>query len=143
MRFRFVLQTALLTALLAASALISSCTPIETKQPVLKAHMAHNLRAEMSLMAHQLATISNLSLDSSRSEHSKSAEIIASLDRIKSIASDLGGDDVVTNYSVINRYMGAFLYDVQLAREFALRDSPNNYPAYTLVKSCLSCHQSL
>ncbi len=97
----------------------------------------------MRLMAEELATLSNLSLDTSRTEESKTADVLAGLERIEAIASDLGGDDVVTNYSVINRYMGAFLYDVQLAREFALRDPPNHFPASTLVKSCLSCHQSL
>ncbi len=120
-----------------------ACAPIDTKKPIMKAHLPHELHADMSLMAKQIATLSNMSLDNSRSERSKSTDVLASLDRIEAIASGLGGEGVVTNYSVINRYMGAFLYDIQIAREFALRDPPNHFPSYTLVKSCLSCHQSL
>ena len=129
--------------LLSTLLLVSSCSTIETEQPVLKTITEHKLHAGMGFMAEQLAIMSNLSLDSSRSEDSKTSVILASLDKIQAIASDIGGEGVVTNYSVINRYMGSFLYDVHLARQFSLRDPPNHYPAYTLVKSCLSCHQSL
>jgi len=39
--------------------------------------------------------------------------------------------------------MGAFLYDVEIARGFILQNPPNYFPAGTLIKSCLSCHQSI
>jgi len=67
----------------------------------------------------------------------------AELDKIERIASGLGGPDTITNYSVINRYMGAFLYDVTVAREFAERDPPNYVPAFRLLKSCQACHESM
>jgi len=67
----------------------------------------------------------------------------AELDKLERTASRLGGVDTITNYSVINRYMGAFLYDVRLAREFAEREPPNYEPAFRLIRSCQSCHESM
>lgn len=51
-------------------------------------------------------------------------------------------DNGVTNYSVINRYMGAFIYDVGIAEKFANKTPPNYVPANRLINSCISCHST-
>jgi hypothetical protein len=97
---------------------------------------------DMQEMAINLSAIIGVTLDESSSAESQSDTVVPILDKIQQIAYELGGKGL-TNYSVINRYMGAFLYDVGIAREFALKSPPNLLPAERLVKSCLSCHESL
>jgi hypothetical protein len=100
-----------------------------------------NVQFDMQQMAINLSAILGTTLDETASVESQSASIVPILDKIQRIAYELGGEGL-TNYSVINRYMGAFLYDVGIAREFALRSPPNLVPAGRLVKSCMSCHDS-
>jgi hypothetical protein len=99
---------------------------------------------DMQLMADQLALIALTLLDAQSTDAERRQQILPRLDRIETIATTLeGGDQVVTNYSVINHYMGAFLYDVNVARQFALREPANLIPSGRLVKSCMSCHESI
>lgn len=100
------------------------------------------LRWNMQDMAVSLGEILNITLDESLTPDEQSASVIPILGRIELIAYDIGGDRL-TNYSVINQYMGAFLHDVGVARDFAQREPPNLVPAGRLVKSCLACHESI
>ena len=95
-------------------------------------------------MADELAHIALIILDDKPSGAERRQQILPMLDRIEIIAATLAGEDeVVTNYSVINHYMGAFLYDVGVARQFAQREPANLIPAGRLIKSCMSCHESI
>jgi len=101
------------------------------------------LHADMTTMAHSLGRLARLHFDTDITDTERHSIVINELNSIERIASGIGGDDVVTNYSVINHYMGAFLYDVALAKQFAYRDPPNYVPANRLLNSCRSCHNSL
>ncbi len=100
------------------------------------------LHAEMGAMSQELLTLLRLNANSDRPEPQSQQLALDTLNNIKSIASSIGGDDVITNYSVINRYMGAFLYDVGVAQDFVQMEPPNYFPAASLIKSCMSCHDS-
>lgn len=102
----------------------------------------NKVQIDMQEMAINVSAILGATMDESASIESQSGTVVPKLDKIQKLAFELGGTGL-TNYSVINRYMGAFLYDVGIAREFALRSPPNLMPAGRLVKSCLSCHDSL
>ena len=101
------------------------------------------LHADMTTMATSLGRLANLHFDTDIADAERHSIIISELNTVERIASGIGGDDVITNYSVINRYMGAFLYDVALAKQFAYREPPNYVPANRLLNSCRSCHNSL
>lgn len=101
------------------------------------------LHTEMRKMSKELNKLVNIYMDSRLQEPDRKNEALSSLDRIQSIADELGGSKTITNFSVINDYMGAFLYDVNVAKAFINRNPPNYYPAGSLIKSCLSCHRSL
>lgn len=101
------------------------------------------LHAEMRLMTAELQVLVDTYLDNSLLEPARQKKSLAALDRIQSIASGIGGGDIVTNYSVLNDYMGAFLYDVSIAKEFVVSTPPNYFPSGRLIQSCLACHQSM
>ena len=76
-------------------------------------------------------------------EQDRLERILAELDKLEEIAR-LQIDNVeVLNYSVVSPYIGSFLHDVGMAREFALMDPPDFKPATGLIKSCLLCHEHL
>jgi len=131
-----------LTTLLAGCQAVSDITA-DSKKPDFHVLGQAMLHGEMRLMAAELRILLDTHLDDSLPEPGRQQKALAALNRIQSIASGIGGDDVVTNYSVINDYMGAFLYDVGVAKEFAMKNPPNYFPGGTLIKSCLSCHQSI
>ena len=101
------------------------------------------LQLDMQTMANSISAIAFIALDSDMAPDQQQARVLFFLDSIRSIATDIDHDHAVTNYSAINRYMGAFLHDVGVAREFAAREPPNLVPAQRLIKSCLSCHDSI
>ena len=98
---------------------------------------------QMRSMVGELKILLDLYLDNKAIEPNRKTKALSSLNRIDSIANNLGGEGVTTNYSVINEYMGAFLYDVGVAKEFLNEIPPNYFPSGSLIKSCLACHQSL
>ncbi|NND91858.1 MAG: hypothetical protein HKN42_13440 [Granulosicoccus sp.] len=102
-----------------------------------------DLRVHMQGMADRIAVLSLFTLDHEMPATQKRDKIVALLDSIELIAADLNRGGETTNYSVVDRYMGSFLYDVTTARRFAQRDPPNFVPSQRLVRSCLSCHESI
>lgn len=126
--------------------LSSGCATVE-REPIEPANFhvmsESELSIDMNAMGEQIAGIAIVSLDRSLSGEERRQRILPLLDAIEQIARGVKGEGEVTNYSVINRYMGSFLYDVANAREFANRQPPNLVPAERLIKSCLSCHQSI
>lgn len=125
---------------------ISSCATAEPEpQKPIGFHVMSQseLSIDMNAMSDRLGGIAIISLDQTLSDIQRRQKILPLLDDIEQIAQGIKGEDVVTNYSIINRYMGSFLYDVANARKFANRQPPNLVPAQRLIKSCLSCHQSI
>lgn len=129
------------------SLLMSACA---STQPDIKENPASfhvlsesDVSVNMQAMADRITMLSLLALDDKLSLEQKRDKVVPLLDSIELIASELDHDGAVTNYSVINRYMGAFLYDVAVARRLANGDPPNLLPAQRLIKSCLSCHASI
>lgn len=98
-----------------------------------------NLSNKMHGMSEDLFVITTLTTQSSltSAEHE---QLVQKLRALSTKASSLG--DGVTNYSVINQYMGAFIYDVELALQFANKNPPNYVPANRLIRSCISCHDT-
>ena len=126
--------------------LSSSCALVERepKEPASFHVMSESeLSIDMNAMGELIGGIAIVSLDQSLSDEARRRRILPLLDGIEQIARGVKGENEVTNYSVINRYMGAFLHDVANARSFAYRQPPNLVPAERLIKSCLSCHQSI
>jgi len=130
--------------MLMASSLVSACSMPEEKPMRFHYLSPGAVQTDMQHMADQLALVAITVMDSESTDPARREQILPMLDRIETIAANLaGGDEVVTNYSVINHYMGAFLYDVGVARQFAIREPANLLPAGRLVKSCMSCHESM
>lgn len=121
----------------------SGCATVEREPVDFHVMTETELRIDMKDMSDRIAGIAIVSLDNSLSAEQRRQRILPLLDGIEKIAEGVKGEGVVTNFSVINRYMGSFLYDVANAREFANRQPPNLVPAERLIKSCLSCHQSI
>lgn len=101
------------------------------------------LRQRMQSMADRIGAIAKTSMSQDLTLENQQDIVLPLLDEIETIATEIDGASTVTNYSVINQYMGAFLYDVTVARQFALKSPPNLLPARRLIKSCLSCHESI
>ena len=101
------------------------------------------LRGDMLNLSDSIREIADITMDKDITLLMQRSRILPLLDNIEGVAGGLGGGPVVTNYSVINYYMGAFLYDVSIARKFANREPPNIVPAGRLINSCLACHRSI
>lgn len=101
------------------------------------------LQSEMRSMGVSIGALAEYFFEKNIDQEQLYKGVHAELNKLERTASRLGGVDTITNYSVINRYMGAFLYDVRLAREFAEREPPNFEPAFRLIRSCQSCHESM
>jgi len=101
------------------------------------------LHGEMRSMVVDIRKLLEIYLDSDYPEPQRQNSALAYLDNIERTAEGIGGDEKITNFSVINQYMGAFLYDVGIARDFVEKSPPNYFPAGALIKSCTSCHQTL
>lgn len=124
--------------------LVSGCTVVATEEPV-SFHLINELqlRSEMQRMAKRIVVLTEMSMAEENPGTASRNDVLLELNQIQQIAWGLRGDEEVTNYSVINRYMGSFLYDIEVAKQFAKRDPPNFVPSNRLIKSCLSCHQSI
>ena len=129
------------------SLLMSACAstqPDITDNPAVFHVLSESeVSVNMQAMADRITVLSLVALDDKLSLEQKRDKVLPLLDSIELIASELDHDGAVTNYSLINRYMGAFLYDVTVARRLANGNPPNLLPAQRLIKSCLSCHASI
>ena len=119
------------------------CAASEEKGYIFQTIHETVLHSEMRKMANSLGRLASLYFDTDIEDAERHEIVINELNTVEQIASGIGGDDVITNYSVINHYMGAFLYDVALAKQFAYQEPPNYVPANRLLNSCRSCHNSL
>lgn len=130
-----------------APLILSACAsvPSDTEDSPRLFHVLSDteLSVNMQAMADRISVLSLIALDDDMSLQQKRDKVVPLLNSINLIASELDHDGAVTNFSVINQYMGAFLYDVALARRFASAEPPNLVPSQRLIKSCLSCHESI
>lgn len=101
------------------------------------------MQAHMRGLSEELLALVELTDAAAPVDEARRREVVESLDRLEAAAEQVGGRGRVTNYTAVNKYMDGFLEDVELAREFAEREPANLIPANRLVRSCLSCHQSL
>lgn len=135
------------TLAVTVSLVLSACAstqPDEGENPRLFHVLSESeVSVNMQAMADRITVLSLLTLDDELSPEQKRDKVVPLLNSIELIASELDQDGAVSNYSVINRYMGAFLYDVSVARRFANQTPPNLLPSQRLIKSCLSCHESI
>jgi len=95
--------------------LFALCTACALSEPRrLNYQIIHEpaLRSEMRSMGINIGTIANYYFEKDVDDKQLYKGVHAELDKLERTASRLGGVDTITNYSVINRYMGAFLYDV-------------------------------
>jgi len=125
------------------SVVLAACALNKPKEKSYRVIHEPALHSEMRSMGNSLGVIVTHYYENKLNDSELHDIVSTELTNIESIAASLGGEDTITNYSVISRYMGAFLYDVRLAREFAERDPPNFLPAFRLVHSCQSCHESM
>ena len=121
-----------------------SCATYTGDAPVTKnvhIYSSVDMSQRMAGMSEELLIITGMTSEPSLTtkEHN---ELLERLQALSLRARSIGGDNTITNYSVINQYMGAFIYDVELAKEFANKNPPNYVPANRLVKSCIACHDS-
>jgi len=68
--------------------------------------------------------------------------VLRELEILEGIAEVINEDSEIYSYSVSSPYMGSFLHDISMAREFAESDPPDYQPATGLVNSCRFCHQN-
>lgn len=130
-----------------ATLLLSACA---SSQPDIKENPSlfhvlseSELSINMQAMADRITVLSLVALDNQLSLAQRRDKVVPLLNSIELIAAELDHDGAVTNYSVINRYMGAFLHDVAVARRLAYGDPPDLMPAQRLIKSCLACHAAI
>lgn len=126
---------------------VSACVAYQPDSNNLVQQNVHVLGKEkvsgsMQLMGDHLFNLTAMTTSSDVDDQALNRAVRRELGIIKGIAKGLGGSGQITNYSVISRYMGSFIHDVQVAEEFASRNPPNYVPANRLIKSCLSCHES-
>lgn len=133
---------------LSVACLLVACTAQPTEPDARQTEQFHvlslsELHLNMQAMADRVTSVAFIAMDDNLTPEQKQDRILPLLDGIESIATDIDHNGATTNFSVVNRYMGSFLYDVSVAKSFASRQPPNLVPAQRLINSCLSCHESI
>jgi hypothetical protein len=100
-------------------------------------------RADMLKMTDSLRTILVVAVDDKLETDEQRTHILTELDTLQELASAIDDDGEVYSYTNRNPYMGSFLHDIDMAREFASDTPPNFEPSRKLINSCLFCHKSL
>ena len=106
-------------------------------------HHEHLLLKDMYAMSSSVITLFALDNLHIVDNGELQKRVLRELDNLENIAKILSNNSEIHNYSIRGPYMGSFLHDVGMAREFALMDPPDFKPSTGLIKSCLLCHDSL
>lgn len=101
------------------------------------------LREDMRAMTISVRKLLVLDAQSEVSEEERHRQVMRELDNLEGTARVVQEDGEISNYSLLNPYLGSFLHDISMAREFALQSPPNYQPATWLIKSCLFCHKHI
>jgi len=110
-------------------------------EPIVSRDSYHErmLREDMHAMA---ASVRVLLAIERKDVDERRKKVLRELDVLEGTATIINEGAEIFNYSVMSPYMGSFLYDVEIAREFALKNPPNFEPSTELINSCLFCHQT-
>lgn len=100
-------------------------------------------RNDMLDMADSLRTILVIAVDEEQSIDEQQRVILRELEVLNALAAVVDEDGQVYSYTQRNPYMGSFLHDIGMAKEFAGAAPPDFEPARRLINSCLFCHKSL
>jgi len=101
------------------------------------------LRDDMNAMANSVRTLLALNSRDDISSGERKNLVLLQLDNLEGTAIIIDEGAEIFNYSVMSPYMGSFLHDVSVARDFALMDPPDFGPATELIDSCMHCHQNM
>jgi hypothetical protein len=101
------------------------------------------LREDMRAMTISVRKLLVLDSQKEVSAKDRHRQVMRELDNLEGIARIIDEDEELVGYSLSRPYLGAFLHDVSMAREFALQDPPDYQPATWLIKSCLFCHKNI
>jgi len=112
-------------------------------KPERQNHHEHLLLKDMYTMSSSVITLFALDNMEGIDAAERQKRVLGELDKLEQVARILVNNVEIHNYSVRGPFMGSFLHDVGMAREFALMDPPNFKPSTGLIKSCLLCHESL
>ena len=150
-----------LTSLIVTCGLLSGCTTYVDSPPITavapdtgrplhiepdsERDLYHQSLLREDMRAMTISVRKLLVLDSQKDVSTKDRhrQVMRELDNLEGIARIIDEDEALQGYSQSSPYLGAFLHDVSMAREFALRDPPDYQPATWLIKSCLFCHKNI
>ncbi len=138
-KMKSTLLLGLTPLLVAACAII---TDIPQTHPV---QMNHNslLNEDMRYMLTSIRNLMLLSIDTGLTDSERQDRVLRELDLLNSTARILKDGEELYGYSVADPYLGSFIHDISMAKEFALQSPPDYEPAIGLRKSCLMCHENL
>ncbi len=95
----------------------------------------------MEAMYRNLQRIEAILGDSAVVSSDQQGEIVVLLNRIVTIADELGTVDIRTGHLLIDAYIDAFRLDLDLALRNASADPPNYFALGRVAGSCAACHQ--
>jgi len=115
-----------------------------SRTKLIKAENQHDshLATDMQSMFRSATALMSLETDGGITEEERLSRIMRELDNLDDTARILKNGREITNYSLTSLYMGSFLHDVQMAKEFATLSPPDFEPAYGLIRSCQYCHDN-
>jgi len=135
--------------LLGAASLTIGCAIVTTDPlapgqiiPEMDSYHERMLKDDMRAMARSVRRLLVLDTQGGISAAERQTRVMRELDQLEGIAAVINQDSEIYNYSVSSPYMGSFLHDITMAREFAEAEPPDYQPATGLVKSCMFCHQN-
>ncbi len=99
------------------------------------------LADDMNSMMQGVTNLITLETDESISDTRRHVRIMRELKMLENAAKVIKDGTEISGYTTTNPYMGAFLHDIQMAKEFACFTPPDYQPAASLIKSCVHCHQ--
>jgi len=111
--------------------------------PDMDSYHERMLKDDMRAMARSVRRLLVLETDGVLPADERHTRVMRELEILEGIGEVINEDSEIYNYSVSSPYMGSFLHDVSMAREFAEGEPPDYQPATGLVKSCMFCHQNL
>ena len=100
------------------------------------------LADDMRSMMQGVTNLMSIETDKSISDTHRHLRIMRELAMLENAAKVIKDGTEISGYSSTNPYMGAFLHDIQMAKEFAELTPPDYQPATSLIKSCVYCHQN-
>lgn len=105
-------------------------------------HHEGHLSTDMQSMFRSAMALMTLETDGGITEEERLSRIMRELNNLDDTARILRDGKEITQYSLASPYMGSFIHDVRMAKEFAALSPPDFVPAYGLIRSCQYCHEN-